>query len=1744
MQAQLAQCVNKGMQRDYSMDKASQEFAYENKNIRITSTGNNSFLSITNERSTVEYDLIQVIQFVYSWENDIPVTNDIINVDLSIKVLLSNGEELTSKIVTEGTHSTLISNDIIEYINNNSLTIKSIESLDERYQFVTKYEIPDPNFMNNKIVLGDCTLGDYLVLFVKDTDTQKDIIYRLSIHPEHENVFYVKTLYAGNLNFDILKGIECIASYEADNVQKVYWVDGVNQPRYINICKTYEETDSFDFVPIIEPDLDVKITKEYKGLGIFSTGVIQYFITYYKKFGAESNTVYTSSLYYISPKNYGGEPNTTQTCSFNLNIKVPENNYDGIKVYSLIRSSLNTTPEAYLVYEGLIPSDRKINVVDTGKGSAIAPTDIQFLGGNTIIASTIEAKDNTLFLGDIKVLSEKVTTNLPVNFKDNINISFVYRYLPLKTRNDENYSYAPNLDYSSENSRYFKYKEWYRFGIQFETNTGEWGSPTFLYDKQCDLPLTTSANSEVELYDNIGISETESNLEDNFIYVPAIKCTIQNNKSFSDYLNENNIINWRIVVAEHDNTTRTIKAQGLVLPTIYNLVERNKKLCSYTPLWNMGLVQQAKHLENIEGLHSVSDVNGNYVGKYVSKLISVIHPSMYNDQDMLKTAFEYKSGTDMSESKGYFLKAIQGWFWGGRAIMDTYLDSLRVDLQIVVGIVDGDTSKEFSSSTFKGLRYVDRPFGQGKKVCKEIVSKANSLKWSDIQDYSFTCDGKKIKIKDLNGIDFNSYIFRPGDMYNAEELIKECVPFSYQKEHKITKGRRDRTILYSKNENVLKEHDSEYFFNANICNFLSPDVENVTSGLKFRLIGYTDIHNSISDYDIKAENEIDSQGNIVKEAIYNSNFNEDKKTNIFSGIASAPLWPYDNKMFWVYYWQHSGMLAGITDPNNSESIAEGAFPLKTKTFANMWYCNDTSFLEEYIDYPISDVKIVYDETTLFQNEIYKKKYENLLMPKLYWTHYVIGNETTPLDDLWELDGGSAKTDNKNIKTTSIKSDSSVQCVVDLGNYDDFQYILPNYRSEYDNNTVNGIIGEDYIRGEAFKNITAGGEIDVKDITLLYSSSSEINSIEDLLDVFKDKNNGFQLGALILNNELFIYGRYRNFEELNPPVQFQFKILLENISSLDVYENDDIININEIPYAPAKIHAFYLRFKDASNLKLNVILTVVLNFIGTNDTYPIYLGIETSTTLLNCEYNNIKYVDTGAYFTTLKGVSVAPTLGTSKLWIGEFYTDYEEESFMGGISENNIKYNTFIPVSGKYSMQLSDDNTYVGYGIEGDTYYQRWDHLRIFPISEGDVNRPIDALSIMVETHKNLDGDTRQLRGRRDVINLNEDNTNNVLNPVYSQSNNYLTYNILDDKFSKYHHPTMYIWSLSKQALADIDNWTQINLLSANELDGDKGALSKIKKWNNKLVAFQDKAIALINFNNQTTVSTSEGVPVEIANSGKVQGHYYFSTNNGCKNKWSIIDTPSGLYFIDSYNKAINLINEGISSLSTLHLLQDWINENEFNSIWQPNGNATKGFKTFYDPIHKEVYFVNGNDCLCYSELLAQFTSFYDYERLDTFTTINGKLYGIPYNEEKLKVYKMFDGDTYCNLFDKQVDYYMQYKINKDPFIDKTWTNVEYRADIFESGKITSNDSNKVINKTFDTLTVWDEYQSGIEDLSKAKNKFRIWRANIPRDSKNSKFGLDRIRNPWIMLELRKDAASYESTVNRMEFHDLVIKYLA
>ena len=172
MEQKVAAFINKGMRQDYSASKAPNEFAFENYNIRITTRGENSALSVTNEKKP------KVIKLV----------------------LFGTGE--------------------VDYLNGTTL--------------------------------GYAILNNSFVLFTKNTSTNVDYIYKIV---KQDNTYIVYELYSGNLKFDINHKIETLVSYESEEVQKVYWVDGINVPRVINVAKIEElnyNDGSFDFFPNVK----------------------------------------------------------------------------------------------------------------------------------------------------------------------------------------------------------------------------------------------------------------------------------------------------------------------------------------------------------------------------------------------------------------------------------------------------------------------------------------------------------------------------------------------------------------------------------------------------------------------------------------------------------------------------------------------------------------------------------------------------------------------------------------------------------------------------------------------------------------------------------------------------------------------------------------------------------------------------------------------------------------------------------------------------------------------------------------------------------------------------------------------------------------------------------------------------------------------------------------------------------------------------------------------------------------------------------------------------------------------------------------------------------------------------------------------------------------------------------------------------------------------------------------------------
>ena len=268
--------------------------------------------------------------------------------------------------------------------------------------------------------LGHCMLNQYLVVF-SHSET-KDYIYRIDLSKEYPARVVLYGNAEGHSSLGFSAHIDAIASYESKTIQKVYWTDGINQPRIINIAPEYDgeiesyNSTSFDFIPTLKLEEEVVVQKLLGTPGEFAPGVIQYAFTYYNKYGQESNIFYTTPLYYISYPDRGGSPEDKINNAFKITITNVDDNFDFLRIYSIQRTSINATPFCKRVQDMLISEmsskdgKKYMNYTDTGtNGDSIDPTELLYKGGERIIASTIEQKDNTLFLGGISISRESLS---------------------------------------------------------------------------------------------------------------------------------------------------------------------------------------------------------------------------------------------------------------------------------------------------------------------------------------------------------------------------------------------------------------------------------------------------------------------------------------------------------------------------------------------------------------------------------------------------------------------------------------------------------------------------------------------------------------------------------------------------------------------------------------------------------------------------------------------------------------------------------------------------------------------------------------------------------------------------------------------------------------------------------------------------------------------------------------------------------------------------------------------------------------------------------------------------------------------------------------------------------------------------------------------------------------------------------------------------------------------------------------
>lgn len=1720
----------KGMNRDISVSAFSPEFSYENRNMRLSTNDGNTMMSWVNEKGPKKLEV--------EIDTDPWKTEDKADKETSIQGIPIGTAVIDHQLVLFTTTTD------IELIDAGKLEIN--ESVYKGLMETGKIAETDAEVAKAPAAIN----------------TKYDRIYVLRYADNAQEKMEGELIFEGNLNFSTKNPLETLVAYESSIIEKVYFNDGLNQPRVINIKADSDKLEKwnslgngtvatfFDFVPAVTLKETFEVTKNATEGGLFAPGVIQYCLTYINKYGQQSNIVAVSKLFYLSHLDRGASPEEKVSCSFNIKIDNADSNFDYIRLYSIQRTSEDSTPVVRMLNDIEIDGSSSYTYVDNGTtGTSVDPTELLYIGGKEISAYTMADKDNTLFLGNI--VEKNTFVGKVQDYFDSIrgtsdDINIEYCNDGRKTLYlDHAYGTYSNTNFigkfNQEQITTFKGGETYRFGLQFQKRTGEWLEPIWIEDKENDkYPATTIDKSTTD-----------------YVSLVYAKGTVDLSKLRKLVTNFDTVIKRvRPVIVYPNIGDRTVLCQGVLNPTVFNVEDRTL---------NAPFAQASWFFRPYVWEHSTEDkTDWNTTGTDDEK--KTFNPDEYIEVKSDKyTSSNIVVETDTShlfDSQMQEVRVLVAYVSEGELGSILERGTLRLK-----STFNGSTA--YLQSAFYGVIRLKDKYAFIARTT-ENDGKGNgyiSFKAED-DNYTYNGDGKDSNLDNLYAVEYTDSVFK---IYKNLELTDK--KFLYYIKKDVNHDPYNFFFIAGNSKETKRYQITFHAVETAEYVLLTKD-DDKSATLPFAhyssLRTIDDITESASAFSTSKLRELEIQGS---ERMYDSPYSTDPiKTNnnpnnqffVDQSIVTlnSPDLDFDTE---VQSYSTDGLKLRIV----------GAIPI-TAYASSHSITRSTAMLE--LSHNTGKAKGYFGRGDLGSNVIYNNVSINagkrLVSDFLWHDAYVKidGSVTTGeaaeyyLVYPWQR-SGSLNNDTRTEKGATNTSDNKANAEL----YDPAsswlktkkeaslsysmmtKYLTPTEKDEKKKLTFENI-------GVQIP-LTENAEVMNYKLAKQKDTSVDMNYYANV-----DKALVNPKGYRILTKD----AAYDNITsdtasgvpeatEVNSPVSMRYKSTTHAVIALDagnVADDNGNITIkgDDIPVLPypeiVKNEGTESEEKIGETGK-GLLKSNITKNTG-NDTFW-------GTSNITFEQNSVNLHD---------------IFGITKynfLWLGELYKDVNESTRFGGTSEAALKADTWLvagdAVDVSNSRSLDGKQNITLYWTVGDTYFQRYDCLKTYPFSNEDTNQLVEILSFMCETRTNIDGRYDRNRGAVDNTYMSPTNFN-LLNTVYSQKDNFFNYHKYGIKTpEELSYVNQIYYSKTKTSGADIDVYTNVTLASTLEMDGDKGSVNALKRFNNQLIAFQDTGIAQILYNENVQIPTEQGVPIELANSGKVQGKRYYSDTIGCSNKYSIAQTPSGLYFMDNNDKSIYLFNGELRNISTANGFNAWCKQNIpiATSTWTPDkfGN----FAAYYDKLNQDVMFINDSDALAYSERTGAFTSFYDYGGTPYFDNLDNTGIWVRNDSGNATLWKHNAGE-YCNFFGEEKPYWMTLIANQEPQESKIFTNAEMRASVDGDG---SYDDKEKFTPTlpFDNLETWDDYQHGIAELGNSrsikamlhhtldnkafiKRKFRIWRCDIPRDNapvdaeNEPKKGIfrskvrpmDRMRNPWLYLKLEKE----KETGKRMELHDVLITY--
>lgn len=1577
----------RGMRKDISPSKASPEYIIDALNIRLTPNGRDSLFSITCERYP----------------------------ELKISIPAKEIWSSINNIKIEYQHYCIINNFLILFL--------IIEGVAGKNTFVYNTIL--------KIDLSDIT--------ALDTDYSKYILFS-----GWKNKNTGETYNYLNLN----SSIDSLASYENDEIQKIYWVDGVNQPRVINIAANEEirskwNEKSFDFIKELNLQEVFKVEKLYQ-YGMFAPGVIQYCYTYFNKNGGETNIVDISPLLYISEQNKGTSPEkfVTDNC-FKINIGNADTSFDCIRVYSIHRTSLDAIPEVKVV--------KDIEVKPSIKNSFTEKKSLYELFGYMNNRPSPYPSINDIYF--------EFTNNSYIDWNIKLNL--------IKTTGEPEVKYT--LDIANA-----------ILVIDLPCHSGI--NYISILERQAGTYYWKINNTEFnEFISTLGLSikvySEDVNYRNFLPFGYSCEYTVKTNTVLGNTVIDNGMIGYTI-----DPSELLYKGGEYIIPkTIAQkdgvLFLGNIKLDDKERLINTEIDDYIKKNSN-----SISDIKWNSIPLNLQYKTD-LYPSIqleYAEKSFrtFKSRETYRIGLQCQTKTGKWLNPI--------FIKDSKVDAFpsykytytnpgeKYEIHTVLGQVT--LNKDLCAYLYENnIRKCRAVIVYPTDLNREIISQGilNPTVFNTKQKYENTCDAQC------------SWLFRP-QVPNQES---EGVSIPYKDIKDIQVG------YYTDNRYVMEDN---YASNGNAGNYATK------AGWWPESKHYTLLP---PNYSPVAE---------LPHMQYTYEYNYDDE--------DTPIQiPYKKGK------QSAGKITGNEEDTNYRSVDYYAVDKNIITFHSPEL--EKGNIKNIDGYKLRYIGIVTCDRC---NKGFEVQFSNANVRKVYSpTNNIEGTSAMFLGNDYMKYGGSIE----NLKYNSTSPW--------WFNYLFSSTELPEKEAEIKKQYVsNNIISYNTaFFNEPYSAYTSDIKLFSGDLDTLVLESSDNavwknskrkliykGNVNDILTAFKtvpfntDLEGPGNIINILKNNE----GAYANsylytakYSSTNIGKTYAFK---SDKSIIYSTKSPVIMQYKSTPHAVIALE--HSKFDGEDFSQKNILPLVFKDGLWDNeDERAEYTSLWKSQALRDWD---------GTYSGVIPSkIIIDDNAATRYLILAELYREVQNK--FGDIENDS---NLWYPAGPSISINNNTDNILsISYG---DTFFSRYDCLKTYPYNEDSVFNVVDIATFFVETRINTD--LRYDNNKGNISNVYARPQNfNLFNDAYNQLDNFFNYRIQDESIvNNINFPTTITWSKQKIYGELIDTWSNITMASTQDLEGIDGELIKIYNFKNELFCFQPKAFNHVLYNSRIQVNSSDGVPIEIANSGRVQGFRKIA-NVGIPNLKSVNDNNSYLYFADSITKSIYKYDGSLVSSLT-----DQLNF----STWAKY-NIQDDFEIYVDNTNKNIYFNNpkeGKNILGYSETLQEFESFYSYK--EPIIKGNNNSFILSYSDSAIKLYSLYSNiepkyevSTPTNVYPLD-DSYVSIITNNSSSTNKCFTGIEFRADSMD---IDTPDweASKSDTLPFTRIKVEDSHLNKEETLvynkyrpSNTKKKFNTWRIEFPRVLKDGKYL--RFNNPWV-----KTTLTFNRSGNYLgqEIHDLNVTFI-